>query len=166
VSSTMKMVGDLIFNKLEGIIKHKRTNEVLAKFPVRFAHMTMLHTCPRELAIDSKGVKANRGFHIIHKEFYEQAKAAFFGAYLDPPTATDAVVHIELYDETDGAVIEFLEFAGEGGYKEKMLPLPELIDKDKHYCRVRFNVVAASATSGATQVWDTAWIIVIYDFSK
>ena len=165
-----RTLGDLDADELaEYITKLPNVTEIARKsgsveLPLRFASQIMLLNTLQELPIDSTGVKLNCGYHVIHRELYEQAKAAYFGAQLDPPTAEDAVVHIELYDRTSDDVIEFLDFVGEGGYKEKMLPLRELVDRDGHSCRARFNVKQASATSGAKQTWCSAWIVVIYDY--
>jgi len=162
----MKMVGDLIFNRLEGLIKHKRTGEVLFKIAPRFAVQMFLKSYPSTHNIDSTGVKQGGGAFKFHKELVEHAVKVVFQAVCGTPTATDATVRVELYDLSAGEVVAYAEFVGEGGYKEVELDIDDLKARDKHNMWARFNVVTASATSGAQQVWNSALIIIYYDFTK
>jgi len=166
MSSTMKMVGDLIFNRLEGLIKHKRTGEVLVKLPVKPAWVISLLAEPKKVAIDSTGIKHMTGFLKLHEEFFENALAAVFGAAAESPSATDAEVKVRLKDSATGDILCDLVFSGEGGTKEAKIDPSELTNRKGHNIYAVIEVTAASATSGATQLFSGIWLIVIYDFSK
>ena len=162
----MKLVGNLVFNQRDGVIKHRETSEVLAKYPVKIA-VPITWIDPRvQIAIDSTGVKYTGGAFKVHKELLDHVDHALYGVYALDPSATDATVDAELYCLTCGTVVEKHSFSGSGGIVEKVISKDILMDHSNHYLHVRLNVTTASATSGANQVFAGAWLTFIYDLTK
>lgn len=134
---------------LEGNI----TYDKLAPDTVQFDVIIPLLAKSVEVAIDSTGVKESSGHFEVTSELVKHLKHAYLEAYADDPSATDAVVRVELHNITDDAVVTYLEYSGSGGY----LKSSDIADSlkglgGKRICQ-RINVTTASATSGATQVF-------------
>jgi len=63
MSFTRKIVGNLEFNQEDGEIKHTKTGERLAKFASIFANKIVFLNEKTGIAIDSTGVKLQRGYN-------------------------------------------------------------------------------------------------------
>jgi hypothetical protein len=160
-----KLVGNLVFNQEDGEIIHARTAETLAKFASKFVVPVTLLAKSATLAIDSSGVAEFCGNQTLDPELIEQASKAYFEASAAAPSATDAVVDVELYDNTTGEVIAKVTFSGDYGLKKTADILSLLKGREGNEIAVRINVITASATAGATQVFRSAVLKVIYDFT-
>jgi len=166
MSSTFKQVGNLIFNQQDGVVKHARTGEDLAKYMVKIAIPIHLLAKSTTIAIDSTGIKENTGHFEIEEEMLKHLSAAYLEAFAIDPTATDAVVRAELYNVTDASLITYVEFAGEGGLKKSANIADTLKTLSGKVLCGRINVTTASATSGATQAFRSIVLVLIYDLTK
>jgi len=90
---------------------------------------------------------------------------AYLEANATAPSATDAEVKVELYNDTDGVVITSVTFAGEGGHKVSSNIALELKNYSGKLLCGRINVTTASATSGATQTFRSILLRLVYDFT-
>jgi len=127
--------------------QHIANNEIEIEIPIH-----LLANNP-SIAIDSTGVKATVGDFKVSEEMVKHLKKAYLAAYADAPSATDAVVDVELYNVTDGNAVTKVTYSGDSGYKESAdiaSTLKTLVGK---ILTGRINVTTASATSGATQVF-------------
>ena len=163
---TRKIVGDLIFNQEEGTITHKRTSENLAKFPVKIAIPIPLLAKSTSVAIDSTGVKESSGHFEIPSELLKHVTSAFLEAYADAPSATDAVVAVELYNVTDSSVIASVSYSGDSGLKKSSDIASALSGLAGKTICGRLRVTTASGTSGATQVLRSIVLVLIIDLTK
>ena len=166
MSFTRKEVGNLVFNQSDGVIKHRVTNEDLARFPVQFVVPVHLLAKSVSVAIDSTGVKESCGHFELPSEALKHLSSAFLEAQADSPSATDAEVKVELYNETDGAVVASLTFSGAGGFTKSDDIASSLKGLAGKRLSGRINVTTASATSGATQVFRSVVLVLIYDLTK
>lgn len=155
----------VIYDENAAAYRFKLLTDGTVKLPIKFGYQMFLHNYPTELPIDSIGGKLETGHHLMKAELYEQATTVIFGANLGVPTADDAVVDIALYDYTASEDIATITFAGEYGTKEVTIEPSNLVSRANHSVVVRFIVKTASATSGATQEWRTAYLVVIYDYT-
>jgi len=162
---TKKIVGSLEFNQEEGEIKHIRTGERLAKFPVKFAIPVVLLGKRVEILIDSTGIKEHTGEFVLTSEMVKHLKEAYLEARAEPPSAADASVDVELYNDTDDSTVTSLTFAGEGGYKVTSNIASTLKTLAGKRLAGRLNVRTASATSGATQRFRSIVLRLVYDFT-
>ena len=166
MSSTFKQVGSLVFNQQDGVVKHARTNEDLAKYLVKIAVPLIITDFIGDVAIDSTGVKAQTYAFKIPSEAFKHIRGMKFTSYTDDPTATDAVLRVELYNYTDGEVVAYNEYAREGGYKEADISESVAKALNGKLLGQRVNVTTASATSGATQKVRMVALWLIYDLTK
>jgi len=105
------------------------------------------------VAIDSTGVKERTGSFTLTSEMVKHLKEAYLEARADAPSATDAKVDVELYNESDGAVVTSVSFEGEGGSKISNNIADTLKTLTGKVLCGRINVTTASATAGATQTF-------------
>jgi len=162
---TKKIVGNLEFNQNNGEIKHIRTGEELAKFPVKLELPLHMLAKSVTIAIDSTGEKEACGHFKITSHLIKHLSKAYLTAYADDPSATDATVNVELMDTATGTAIVTISYSGEGGSKASSdiaSTLKDYVDKLVH---VRINVTTASATSGATQVFRSIVLRLVYDLT-
>jgi len=166
MSSTFKQVGSLVFNQQDGVVKHARTNEDLAKYMVKIAQVIHLLAYMDNVGIDATGAGKGWGHFELPAEALKHLSEAYLESYCDDPTATDAVLRIELYNETDGEVVAYIEYAGVGGFKKSSNIADTLKTLAGKVLKGRWNVVTASATSGATQTVRSIVLVLIYDLTK
>jgi len=105
------------------------------------------------IAIDSTGVKDSSGHFTLTSEMIKHLKSAYLEAHADAPSATDAVVVVELYNETDGAVVASISFSGAGGHSVSGDIKSDIENLAGKVLSGRINVTTASGTAGATQVF-------------
>lgn len=105
------------------------------------------------IPIDSTGIKNIVGHFKLTSEMVKHLKEAYLTSTADAPSATDATVHVELYNVTDGSVVAYVEYAGEGGTKVSSDIASTLKTLAGKWFNARLNVTTASATTGATQVF-------------
>jgi len=103
------------------------------------------------ITIDSTGVKEACGHFTLTSEMVRHLKEAYLEASADAPSATDAVVAVELYNDTDASVVASISFSGEGGTKTSSDIADTLKALAGKVLSGRINVTTASATAGATQ---------------
>ncbi len=104
------------------------------------------------IPIDSTGVKRMPGPFTLTSEMVKHLKEAYFEAYAEAPSATDAVVDVELYNVTDGAVVTKVTYSGDSGLKVSSDIAATLKTLTGKVLAARINVTTASATAGATQL--------------
>ena len=160
-----KLVGNLVFNQEDGEVLHAKTAETLAKFPVKFAIPIHLLAAEETIYIDTTGVKVEVGHFYLTSEMLKHLSEAYLEANAVAPSATDATVAVELYNDTDGEVITSVEFAGEGGHKVSSDVASTLKNLAGKIIMARINVTTASATSGATQTFRSIVLRLVYDFT-
>jgi len=117
------------------------------------------------VAIDSTGVKDASGHFTLTSEMIKHLKEAYLEAQADTPSATDAAVDVELYNETDGAVVAKVTFSGAGGHLKSGDIASSLKDLAGKVLSGRINVTTASATSGATQVFRSIVLLLVLGVS-
>ena len=117
------------------------------------------------IAIDSTGVKAWTSRHYVPPEMVKHAKQGILIARASTPSATDAVVNVELYDDTAADVVASIQYAGVGGVKSTTLDQDTVKQLAGHNVHIRINVVTASATAGASQGFQMAEFLVILGIS-
>ena len=166
VSFSYKQVGNLVFNQAEGLIKHKATNEDLARYLVKIAIPVHLLAKGVDVPIDSTGVKEDCGHFELPGEAVKHLSSAYLEAAAASPSATDASVDVELYNASDGAVVAKVTFSGEGGFKKSGDIASDLKALGGKVLSGRINVTTASATSGATQTFQSIVLVLIYDLTK
>jgi len=160
-----KLVGNLVFNQEDGEVLHAKTAETLAKFPVMLELPLHMLAKSVEVAIDSTGEKEVCGHFRVTLPLLKHLTEAYLTAYAEDPSATDAVVDVELMDTATGTAIATISYSGEGGSKASSniaSTLKDYVDKLVH---VRIKVSTASATSGATQVFRSIVLRLVYDFT-
>ena len=162
---TRKIAGNLEFNQNDGEIKHVKTGERLAKFASKFVVPVPLLAKSVEVPIDSTGLKEICGHQTLDPELVEQATDAYFETWGSAPSETDAVVDVELWDDTAGELIAKTTYSGDSGLKKAVGILSDLKSRVGHRIVLRVNVTTASATSGATQIFRSAVLKIIYDFT-
>ena len=160
-----KLVGNLVFDQEDGEIIHAKTAETLAKFASVFANKVVFLNEKTGVAIDSTGVKLQRGYNTIITEQFKFAKKGVFRAYSENVTATDAVVDVYLYDIDAGEKIATVTFSGESGVKEVEISASNLLARAGHKIMAVVEVTTASGTSGAVQTFNCIELDVIYDFT-
>jgi len=166
MSSTFKQVGSLVFNQQDGVVKHARTSEDLAKYLVKIAIPIHLLAKSVEIPIDSTGLKEASGHFTLPSEALKHLSEAYLEAVADAPSATDASVDVILRNVTDGVDVAKLTFAGEGGTKKSANIASDLKTLAGKVLCGRIEVATASATSGATQVFRSIVLVLIYDLTK
>jgi len=166
MSFKYKLVGNLVFNQEDGEIYHAKTAETLAKYPVQLVIPVHLLAKSIEIAIDSTGEKENCGHFKITSELLKHLKEAYFEVLADDPTATDAVVDVHLINWTDETSEAMVSFVGEGGFKSTGNIADTLKTLENKIVCISIYVSAASATSGAKQVFRSIVLRLIYDFTK
>ena len=134
-------------------------NEIQIAIPV-----TQLPT-PQTVAIDSTGIKVSVARTYIPSEMIKHAKSGLLIARGGTPSATDAVVAVELYDDTAGIVVASVTYAGDSGTKTATLSETDVKNLAGHQLHIRINVTTASATAGATQTFDLAEFLIILGIS-
>jgi len=160
-----KLVGNLVFDQEEGKIYHAKTAEELAKFPVKLELPLHMLAKSVTVAIDSTGEKEACGHFKITTHLIKHLSEAYLTAYAEDPSATDATVDVELMDTATGTAIATISFSGEGGSKTTSNIADTLKDYVNKLVHVRINVSTASATSGATQVFRSIVLRLVYDFT-
>ena len=160
-----KLVGNLVFNQEDGEVLHAKTAETLAKFPVKLELPLHMLAKSVEVAIDSTGEKEVCGHFKVTLPLLKHLTEAYLTAYADDPSATDAVVDVELMDTATGTAIATISFSGEGGSKATSNIASALKDYIDKFVHVRINVSTASATSGATQVFRSIVLRLVYDLT-
>jgi len=166
MSFTRKEVGNLVFNQSDGKITHKVTGEELARFPSKFATPFFFITEGKTIAIDSTGVKFQGGLRKLLSEKLKFLTEGRLIANADAPSATDAVVDVELYCVNCASVIAKVTYSGEGGEKSVSISKSTLQAHENHNLRTRLNVKTASGTSGATQNFTQIDVNLIYDLTR
>jgi len=166
MSSTFKQVGSLVFNQQQGTIKHARTDEDLAKYIVKIAIPVHLLAKSVSVAIDSAGEKEVTGHFELKSELLKHLSEAYLEANAGTPSATDAVVEVQLYNWTDGASVVSLSFSGEGGFKKSSNIADTLKTLSGKVLCGRLYVSTASATGGAAQIFMSIVLVLIYDLTK
>ena len=117
------------------------------------------------VVIDAAGDAEKCGHFTLTTEMLKHLKEAYFEADADAPSETDAVVDVKLYNETDGADVVALTFSGEGGHKTSSDISSDLSGLAGKVLSVRITVSTASATSGATQVFRSAVLRLVFGVS-
>ena len=117
------------------------------------------------VAIDSTGIKAWTAWARVTPEMVKHAKGGLLVASALAPSATDAVVAVELVDDTTGSVIASVTFAGDSGTKTATIDENTVKGLADHNVHVRVNVTTASATAGATQTFNMLEFIIILGIS-
>ena len=125
--------------------EHLSPNTIQLNVPI------MLLANERYVSIDSTGVKITTGCFKVTSKMVKHVKEAYLEASLASPPVTDAVVEIELYNETDAEVVTKLTYSGEGGYKVSSNIASTLKTLTEKILCGRVNVTTASASSGVTQ---------------
>jgi len=125
----------------------------LASNTIQIAIPVHLFATAETVSIDSTGLKKNSGHFTLTSEMVKHLKEAYLESYADDPTATDATVRVELYNVTDGSVVTYVEYAGEGGYKISSDIADTLKTLTGKLLSGRIYVTAASATTGAAQIF-------------
>ena len=166
MSFNYKQVGNLVFNQAEGLIKHKATNEDLARFIVKIAIPVHLLAKSISIAIDSTGEKETSGHFELKEHMVKHLSEAYLEAHADSPSATDAVVDVHLWNWTDANSVVSISFSGEGGYKKSSNIASTLKTLAGKVLNGRIYVSTASGTSGATQVFRSIVLVLIYDLTK
>ena len=165
MSFSKKIVGNLIFNQNDGEIKHKKTEEYLAKYPVKFAIPIHLLATAESVAIDSTGTKLHTGDFTLTSEMIKHLKEAYLEVDAGTPSATDAVVEVQLYNETDGASITAVTYSGEGGHKISADIASTLKTLAGKVLSAHIEVTTTSGTSEATQIFRSIVLRLVYDFT-
>jgi len=166
MSFTHKMVGDLIFNQQEGKITHKETRGDLAKYIVQLAIPVHLLAKSVSIAIDSTGEKETCGHFKLTSELLKHLSEAYLEVLADEPSATDATVDVHLWNWTDASSIVTVSFSGAGGFKASGNIASTLKGLAGKVVNARIYVATASGTSGATQVFRSIVLRLIYDLTK
>jgi hypothetical protein len=121
------------------------TNTIQIAIPV---HLLANDT---EVAIDSVGAKIGCGHIEITSEMVKHLKEAYFESFALAPSATDAVVEVQLIDYTTGTKIVANTYPGVEGYIKSSDIASTLKDLIGNVIYSRVEVTTASATAGATQ---------------
>jgi len=166
MSFTRKEVGNLVFNQSDGVIKHRVTNEDLARFPVQFVVPVHLLAKSVSVAIDSTGEKETCGHFKLTSELLKHLSEAYLEVLADEPSATDATVDVHLWNWTDASSIVKVSFSGAGGFKASGNIAGTLKGLAGKVVNARIYVATASGTSGATQVFRSIVLRLIYDLTK
>ena len=162
----MKLVGNLVFNQRDGVIKHRETNEVLAKYPVKIAIPVLWLEDNLTIAIDSTGVKFPGAKLYLPEEVVKHLDKVILFANADTPSATDAVVECQLYCLDDHVEIGKVSYAGDSGLKTVEIDRDTIAAHAKHNLYCRIEVTTASATSGATQTILGLGVWFVIDLTK
>ncbi len=117
------------------------------------------------VAIDSVGAKYSTSRAYIPPELVKHAKGGVLIAHALTPTATDAVVTVDLKDDDTGDIIATVTFSGAGGTQTATLDADTVKALSGHQVHLRIYVSTASATAGATQTFDLAQFYIILGIS-
>ena len=151
--------------KRQHLVKGQIDYEHLSPNTIEIAVPVHLLACSENIVIDSTGVRDLFGHVKITSEMVKHLKEAYLEAFADAPTATDAVVDVELYNVTDDALVTKVTYSGDSGYKvssDIASSLKELVGKV--LCG-RFNVTTASGTSGASQRFRSVILRLVFGIS-
>ena len=145
--------------------KHSLTYDKLAENTIQIA--IPIHLLAKSVTIDitSTGVKESAGHFTLTSEMVKHLKEAYLEARAAAPSATDATVVVELQNATDGTTITSVTFAGVGGTKisdDIASTLKTLVGK---VIAGVIRVTTASATSGATQQFNSIILRLVYGIS-
>ncbi len=113
------------------------------------------------VAIDSTGVKAYTARAYISSETVKHAKKGVLYAHAQTPSATDAVVRVELVDDTTGDTIAYVTYSGDSGLKNTIISEDTIKALSGHEVYIRINVTTASATAGATQNFIMSYFAIV-----
>ncbi len=134
-------------------------NEIQIAIPIH------LLAAPKSIPIDSTGEKSSFGFFKIPPSLVKHIKSAIFAARGLTPTATDAVVNVNLKDLNTGTILATLEYAGDSGYKETNVNIDDLKNAVGDEIYSNLYVTTASATAGATQEFRSVVLVLILGIS-
>ena len=145
--------------------KHSLTYDKLAENTIQIEIPIHLLAKSISVSIGSTGVKEICGHFTLRSEALKHLKAAYFEALADTPSATDATVNVELYNVTDSSVVATLTYSGAGGYKATSDISSTLKALSGKLLAARINVTTASATTGATQTFRSAVLLLVLGIS-
>lgn len=166
-----RSLGDLEADELaQHITKLPRVTEIAKesgyiKLPIKFTDTIPFLLEKKSLAIDRTGSKHKAGWLVLDAENLEQLASVRIGAHLGAPSASDATVEIRLVDFDVGEVVGTITFEGVGGTRKSSIDASAFDGRAGHRFYFEFYVTSASATSGATQDWYSAWLLLIFDYT-